>query len=875
MDIVGENDKYSSYATFLVSDTSFKEGKDYDLDYPSKLMEVEEDQKGIDDTFTHFGTIQNTLELKENEESSSNMNFLVYGSSAESEEQLDIDTINNNSVADLKRFNPSELSKILLEHPESDDSFSNANFLIYDESSNFEDTRDNKKKPKNNEQSAAEKFNSLKQFENFLDGTESEDFSLHNNFQVNGDSSKINNYKSNHIKNFNTEDVSPDGHPNWEDIMSVLMLSSSSFTNSMNISNVIKASDISNECKNSLILYVESLSRWEKWAVMMADASGKVPGGILEGTTLDFGSYEECLKVRSYSNDETENFRGQYCMIGYQSPLLTNLHQNPQDFKKYAEIYGKPPEWIEDFIKRSGKYLELISFFLGTCVPSTCSTEDVRTIASQIVSPLGLNVSVPSCEVDEPKIWTSNGLIALGFFVILAHLCIIGTIVDIATRCMPENQQSLKISCLPLYILRTFSLYLNSEKFFARSKDGNSLSFFNGMRFISFTWVVINHTWGIYEKWRMLTYRSFLKMDDEIDGYITVPVIEGAHVAVDTFFMISGFLLVYTTWKRLVLSGGKLNVFRFMIQKFWRLYPSLGVTITLFLVYHYYGSGPIFKVSTQESFSACYTHWMWNFLFINNWWRVNDMCLPHTWFLSALMQSHLVGVILLIVAYRYPFAGVMLGASIAVGTSILLALINIFNNHPMPIFFTLKDMDFKYDFINMVHFKTYTHINTYLIGMVVGFLLLKYNDRKMKNVHKVCGWVLAVLLALYVMEGKYVSTDNRAFIALYNATHRTAWALAIGWVTYICATGHGGIVNRFLSWHGFELLSNISYSAYLLHILVIFYRNTSLTERFPYGEVEIVCEIVLVTVISCIMSVLAYIAVEMPFTAIGGLIFKR
>ncbi|GFS66991.1 uncharacterized protein NPIL_553921, partial [Nephila pilipes] len=78
-----------------------------------------------------------------------------------------------------------------------------------------------------------------------------------------------------------------------------------------------------------------------------ADASGKLPGGVLEGTVLDFGSYEECLRIRvNDSSTGTESFRGRYCMIGYQSPLLSPLNQKTPDGKNYVDAYGNPPKWV-------------------------------------------------------------------------------------------------------------------------------------------------------------------------------------------------------------------------------------------------------------------------------------------------------------------------------------------------------------------------------------------------------------------------------------------------------------------------------------------------------------------------------------------------
>ena len=55
---------------------------------------------------------------------------------------------------------------------------------------------------------------------------------------------------------------------------------------------------------------------------------------------------------------------------------------------------------------------------------------------------------------------------------------------------------------------------------------------------------------------------------------------------------------------------------------------------------------------------------------------------------------------------------------------------------------------------------------------------------------------MATTVALLVLYGLYDDSGQPQFsngvAALYNATHRTAWAAAVCWVIIACATGHGG-----------------------------------------------------------------------------------
>ena len=58
------------------------------------------------------------------------------------------------------------------------------------------------------------------------------------------------------------------------------------------------------------------------------------------------------------------------------------------------------------------------------------------------------------------------------------------------------------------------------------------------------------------------------------------------------------------------------------------------------------------------------------------------------------------------------------------------------------------------------------------------------------------GWAVATTIALLVLYGLYDSPGTPhlsiGVSAFYNATHRSAWALAVCWVIVACATGYGG-----------------------------------------------------------------------------------
>ncbi|XP_035231677.1 nose resistant to fluoxetine protein 6-like, partial [Stegodyphus dumicola] len=90
---------------------------------------------------------------------------------------------------------------------------------------------------------------------------------------------------------------------------------------------------------------------------------------------------------------------------------------------------------------------------------------------------------------------------------------------------------------------------------------------------------------------------------------------------------------------------------------------------------------------------------------------------------------------------------------------------------------------------------------------------------------QVFGWCFAIVSSASTVFGtlKWNSGEdyNRTVETIaYASLSRSAWALGLVWTIFCCATGHGGIVNRFLSWKVFVPLARLTFVVYLLHPIV-------------------------------------------------------
>lgn len=148
-----------------------------------------------------------------------------------------------------------------------------------------------------------------------------------------------------------------------------------------------------------------------------------------------------------------------------------------------------------------------------------------------------------------------------------------------------------------------------------------------------------------------------------------------------SFPLNSGLLLIFSNWKKMKMNSGKIDVVDFFIHRIWRfvpnflsnylplheflftkfkwkilslrIWPAYLATIGLAIVLPLIGSGPMWPQAVESTAKLCRESWWYNILFINNFQKSDELCLYHTWYMSAAMQFHVMGGILLYLIYRY------------------------------------------------------------------------------------------------------------------------------------------------------------------------------------------------------------------------------
>ena len=130
---------------------------------------------------------------------------------------------------------------------------------------------------------------------------------------------------------------------------------------------------------------------------------------------------------------------------------------------------------------------------------------------------------------------------------------------------------------------------------------------------------------------------------------------------------------------------------------------------------------------------------------------------------------------------------------------------------------------------DVIYVKPYCRIGPYIIGLVLGAVF--YYDYKPK-LSKLANWMIylslwlaGIAIGMSAVYGLYGGFQGRVLTAteniLYNMFSRTGWGVALAIVLFACHHGYGGPINSFLSMPFWIPLSRLTYTAYLVHPIVL------------------------------------------------------
>lgn len=653
------------------------------------------------------------------------------------------------------------------------------------------------------------------------------------------------------------------------------------------------ASRIGARCRNDTLFYLDRLRNGSPWALKMFDSTAKPESGVLTGGLTFLGYYSECIAAlqsgrRTAITNESQvpPFTSTYC-------LATVSFAN-------AQLW--PPKGFPEYL---WKELHGSSMRFGLCVPSTCGEQEITELAAEFVQAFdrGVNATSTACSPSrEPYVSNVPAISVTCVLMLFVAMAFVGTAYDVArnfrsSHKKPSSSRSVDTTMASneglvnggsmadrgspfSRALLAFSIPANGANIFNTSGTKEFIQVIHGLRFFSMAWIILGHSFSFSKQW--VTYRN---MDDLLvihKDIITQGLANGT-VTVDTFFFISGLLVVYVTLKQLASNGGNTRWLLFYVHRYWRMTPLMMAVIAFCAVLlPYCGDGPRWKESIATYDLTCKANWWVNAMYLQNFIHRTDMCLNHTWYSAVDFQFYIISPFIIVALYRRPKLGLMLIAALLLGTtSFTAAYTAVYDLPAAPYMSSITPLDKMNDFMGYVYVKPYCRIGPFLVGMATGYALHRTQGSIIiRKRYRWLGWILCATMMLGVLYAMWPantgeSKPSAAWAAVYGGFARSIWALGLAWIIFASVAGYGGVVSKILSWKALVPLSRLTFSAYIIHpvLMVIFYGSRE--ESFDYSSFLLIYFAIGNIVLTYMASLVLSLVFEAPIIGMEKLLLNR
>ncbi len=425
----------------------------------------------------------------------------------------------------------------------------------------------------------------------------------------------------------------------------------------------------------------------------------------------------------------------------------------------------------------------------------------------------------------------------------------------------------------------------------------------DGLRVGSLLWILLGHVMAI-ESSTGAGYSNpaaFLPPSGWTTT-ITGQLLFSSRMAVDTFFCISGFLLVHILDRKMNWEKQKWGTLicgiypTFVVSRAVRILPVYLCCLWFYMfIAPHLGSGP-FWYQWQGLLMPCQgANWVRNLFFSNNLidGPITETCFYHSWYLAVDMQLYAFCSLLLLCMYNYD-----LHQYFKYRVKVIAALFLLSVWWTAYCTWTREWSINTFDGVAVVRYDVEGYANplvraqSYLAGMMVtccvslnGSEHQTVNRGRHRKVSLLVAFAAMTFVAFITSAGAYAqrpcqynewpkdgrcgSTWSPFFTFLYTAFSRTIWIAGLCVVIYSCINGspsNDGInmITSFLSWKVWTLLSNLSFGAYLIHPIVIFIWQLGGRQKAIFSLLSFSLTNFSIAVASFVASFVVALLVELP-----------
>ncbi|KAK6965245.1 nose resistant to fluoxetine protein 6 [Biomphalaria glabrata] len=678
-----------------------------------------------------------------------------------------------------------------------------------------------------------------------------------------------------------------------------------------------------------------------KWTLKMFDSFGRPSAGLINGVLQLEGDYDQCLDIHPYVPAGTVDSKGtvrgevvfstRYCRaeIPVGPHYTLGLPKEVNTFWTEKQSFYLNFNWgicvpdschsedIKAFLNKGTLAALQLEVHKVTCFDEPSLSEDPGAVATIVILVTFL-ILVTGCSVlDIYRLhgpwfrWHHKGNLQEKKpekdTILLNHYCNRAFEMDIPSpdvvgqldSCQHSQQNAAveedavelpgsgslaskvpKPKSIVEDLINRLSFYSNFLRLIDADTTRETFTCIQGMKVVSMAWIVAGHcyTYGglldeaniIFKNTAELVIRS---------SSLTFHLVGSAHLAVDTFFVISGFLVMYITLRTMETRAKPMFWLTFFLHRFWRLTPMYMMVLAVGTnLYDHIVRGPL-KADNFEEFEECKDKWWSHFFYVNNFYKPDKKCMTWSWYMSVDMQLYIISPVFIYATYKNRKVGVAMLVSLCFVGAASAFVAEYLNGGQ----FVLMDLRFL-EYWSYVYSMPYTRVAAYGIGMLLAVNMYYNPEQKpMSTPVVIILWVTSLSVGVFLVLINHIQWKMNSDLwlpwqqSLYEALVRPTWALCVAWVIYACHNGHGGIANSILSWKPFLVLSRLTYAVYLLHPLVILFviysRRTTIYLHPAY--ISMVYNYIGNLSLTYLLAVIFSLTFEVPMLALERLILQR
>ena len=523
------------------------------------------------------------------------------------------------------------------------------------------------------------------------------------------------------------------------------------------------------------------------------------------------------------------------------------------------------------------------------CMPEMCNADDFSYILQEKLKRLDIYLNTDNILVSGINLFQKPKFSIISWWFLLCFLLLLALTCYSTARRLWMN----KTTSADFFVY--FDFWENGKRLLDFSPSYGLFEFFDGIRMICSISIVMIHTYF---------FSIFLPLDNRKEFNQTIyslffTVIGHLNYSVDVFFFIAGFLMCVLTLEEMKRKGEHFSWALIIIRRLIRYLPNYFFIIGLDRVFpqsspETIGTVNFFLIGQQTA-----GIWWKNLLMIQN--HFLDTSSPHlawTWTIAADFQFYLISLIPIILFTHKKSSGIF-SIIFIIGLSLVYSIYVIVKYQ---FYFNIFDQATNEDYLYYFYFPCWTRISPYLVGVCVGFLYRwslekKENDglglesgegfvqwfrwysHNLETQRRVYFWTgvlnIAICLAPFVLCLFQRNLIFEVISLLSLAFSRIVIVLLFAGCAVPMMFGHQKMLFRILSSKICKFYSKISYSFYLVHLIVVGAMNIGINSHLSMTITKWAEDTFYIIIISSIVASILNVLIEAPFARLEKAYLSR